>query len=48
MKWHLSTSINFGKLDFVPGKAEVKYSALAIDGNVTLTVTIQLPPLKNT
>ncbi|MCF6324976.1 MAG: hypothetical protein L3J89_11765 [Gammaproteobacteria bacterium] len=37
MKWHWSTNINFGKLDFVPGKAKVKYSALAIDGNVDLT-----------
>lgn len=37
MKWHWSTSINFGKLDFEPGKAEVKYGALAIKGNVDLT-----------
>jgi hypothetical protein len=37
MKWHWDTTINFGKLDFVPGKAKVQYSDLAIDGNVQLT-----------
>jgi len=37
MKWHWSTSINLGKLDFVPGKAEVKYSDPKIDGNVDFT-----------
>jgi len=37
MKWHWNSSINLGKLDFVPGKAEVKYSKPGFDGNVVLT-----------
>ncbi len=37
MKWHWSTEIDFGKLEFIPGKAKVKYSDLVIDGNVDLT-----------
>ena len=37
MKWHWSASINLGKLDFVPGNAEVKYSDPKIDGNVDFT-----------
>lgn len=37
MTWHWETQINFGKLEFIPGQAKVKYSDLAIDGNVKLT-----------
>lgn len=37
MKWHWKTDINFGKLKFIPGKAKVSYSDLAIDGNVDVT-----------
>ncbi len=37
IKWHWSTEINFGKLEFVPGKAKIKYSDFVIDGNVDLT-----------
>jgi len=37
IKWHWSTTIDFGKLEFEPGKAKVKYSDLDIDGNVDLT-----------
>lgn len=37
IKWHWSTKIDFGKLEFIPGKAKVKYSDFAIDGNVDLT-----------
>jgi hypothetical protein len=35
--WEWDTQINFGKLKFVPGKAQVEYSDLGIDGNVKLT-----------
>lgn len=37
MKWNWDVNINFGKLDFVPGKNKVVYSDFAIDGNVKLT-----------
>jgi len=37
IKWHWEATINFGKLEFVPGKAKVKYSDFIIDGNVDLT-----------
>ncbi len=37
MKWHWTTTIDFGKLEFVPGKAKIKYSDFDIDGNVELT-----------
>lgn len=36
MKWHWETKINFGKLEFVPGKSKVKYSDFDISGNAVL------------
>jgi len=37
--WHWETTINFGKLEFIPGKSKVKYSDFEIgkDSNVILT-----------
>lgn len=37
IKWHWRTTIDFGKLEFEPGKSKVKYSDFDIDGNVELT-----------
>lgn len=36
IKWHWSTTVDFGKLEFEPGKSKVKYSDFDIDGNVEL------------
>lgn len=36
MEWHWETKIDFGKLEFVPGKAKVKYSDFDISGNAIL------------
>lgn len=36
MIWNWKTKINFGKLEFAPGKSKVKYSELDISGNAVL------------